>query len=49
MQAHEIKIKARIYNGNGRKGWHLFNNKKVIEIKGTWEMEELKQLLGRLK
>ena len=49
MQVGEIRVRARIYNGNGKKGWHLFNNKRVIVIKGTWEMEELKQLLGRLK
>jgi len=49
MQVGEIKVKARIFGDGSRKRWWSFNNKRVIVIKGAWDAEELRQLLGRLK
>lgn len=42
-----IKVKAKVAENENRS--FLRNNKKVIEIKGSWTMKELQSLLGRLK
>ena len=49
MQGHEIRVKARVVENESRKGIAILGNRRIIEIKGVWTMDELRQLLGRLK